>query len=262
MLNVQFAVRDDDIYCLEINPRASRTVPFISKATGIPWVKTAARVILGEELPRELEGGRSSRFFSVKTPVLPFDRFPDVDPVLGPEMYSTGEVMGIGRSFGEAFLKAQQASGFNVSDRGMVFVSVANRYKRQAVFPAKTLSDLGFSLLATAGTAKVLRSYGIPAEVVPKMTASEPGIVRRIEKGEIAFVVNTPMGKKSMGDERLIRLAASRMKVPCVTTMAGFHALAFGLASMRDTEFGVDSIQDRMGGYPRSGEHPARSAKV
>ncbi len=244
LINIQFAVKGDTIYCLEINPRASRTVPFVSKATGIPWVKVAARAILGSRIPHELLCGREPDFFAVKAPVLPFDRFPEVDSLLGPEMRATGEVMGLGVSFSEAFIKAQIGAGFRIPDGGNVFISISNRHKRQAIFPAKELHDLGYSLVSTSGTAKMLRSHGIPVRMVPKLGAIETGIVEEIEDGLIQLVVNTPVGKKAIEDEKAIRLAANRMKVPSITTMAGFHALVFGIAALKHGVLDVTSLQE------------------
>jgi carbamoyl-phosphate synthase large subunit len=243
MLNVQYAVKDDTIYCIEINPRASRTVPFVSKATGIPWVKVATRAILGMPIDLPDTGGFEKEFVSVKAPVLPFDRFPGVDSLLGPEMRATGEVMGIAPSFGEAFIKAQMAAGFRLTGKGKVFISVANRFKRECVFPAKALASMGHSLVATSGTAKVLRSHGIPVDEVPKVSSGDPRIIELIDNGDIVLVVNTPVGKTSVEDERAIRLAAIQRKVPCITTMQGFHSLVLGLETLRDREFSVAPLQ-------------------
>jgi carbamoyl-phosphate synthase large subunit len=243
LINVQFAIKDDTIYCIEINPRASRTVPFVSKATGVPWVKVAMRAMMGERLTPHAWDSSAPQFVSVKAPVLPFDRFPEVDSLLGPEMRATGEVMGIAPSFGEAFVKAQLAAGFRVSEGGGVFISVANRYKREAVFPAKALHEMGYSLVATAGTAKVLRSHGVPVRVVPKVSSGDRSILDFIEDGKIILVINTPIGKKSIEDEKAIRLAASYQKIPCITTMAGFHTLALGLETLHGRDFTTGSLQ-------------------
>jgi len=248
LLNVQYAVKDSDFYCLEINPRASRTIPFISKATGIPWVKVAVDAMLGKGIPNEISKGVDPQYFAVKTPVLPFDRFPEVDSLLGPEMFSTGEVMGIGKSFGEALIKAQKASGFSIPEGGSVFISVANRYKRQALFPAKSLNDMGFALVATAGTAKVFRSFGIPVRVVDKMNEENHTIVNMIENGVIKMIINTPVGRKSIRDEKTIRIAANKMKIPCITTMAGFNTLVFGIAAMNNSGLEIKSLQDHIAG--------------
>jgi carbamoyl-phosphate synthase large subunit len=243
MFNVQYAVKDDALYCIEINPRASRTVPFVSKATGIPWVKIATRVIMGEKLPAITIDERPSDFVAVKAPVFPFDRFPGVDSLLGPEMRATGEVMGVAPSFGEAFVKAQIASGLKVPKKGRVFVSVANRHKRECVFPAKAVHEMGHGLVATRGTAKVLRSHGIPVLEVPKVGTGDSTIIELLENGDIVLVVNTPVGKRSLEDEKAIRLAANRKRVPCVTTMSAFHSLVLGLESIGEKDFTVLPIQ-------------------
>jgi carbamoyl-phosphate synthase large subunit len=242
VINVQWAVKDETIYCIEINPRASRTVPFVSKATGVPWVKVAMRAMMGEPLPAH-RGDTVPHHVAVKAPVLPFDRFPGVDSMLGPEMRATGEVMGIADSFGEAYIKAQIASGFKIASGGSIFISVANRHKREVVFPARALREMGYSLVATRGTAKVLQSHGIPVTVVPKVSSGDTKIIELIENGQIVLVINSPIGKRSIEDERAIRLAANRRKVPCVTTMSGFGTLALGLVSLHEQEFMTAPIQ-------------------
>ncbi|UCH85335.1 MAG: carbamoyl-phosphate synthase large subunit, partial [Candidatus Latescibacterota bacterium] len=249
MLNVQYAVRDDTVFCIEINPRASRTVPFVSKATGIPWVKVATRAILGLPLANPDAQRGAAEFVSVKAPVLPFDRFPGVDSLLGPEMRATGEVMGIAPSFGEAFIKAQMAAGFRLPAKGKVFISVANRFKRECIFPAKTLAAMGHSLVATSGTAKVLRSHGIRVEEVPKVSSGDSRIIELINNEDIVLVINTPVGKTSIEDERAIRLAATQRKVPCITTMQGFHSLVLGLDTLQDREFSVAPLQEYVRRY-------------
>jgi carbamoyl-phosphate synthase large subunit len=249
MLNVQFAVKDDTLYCIEINPRASRTVPFVSKATGIPWIKVATRVIMGERLSSMGIGERRMDFVAVKAPVFPFDRFPGVDSLLGPEMMATGEVMGVAPSFGEAFVKAQIASGLKLPKKGRVFVSVANRHKREIVFPAKAVHEMGHGLVATSGTAKVLRSHGIPVEEVPKVGSGDSKIIELVESGDVVLVVNTPVGRRSIEDDKAIRLAASRKKIPCVTTMSAFHSLVLGLASVGRKDFTIMPIQSYTARY-------------
>jgi carbamoyl-phosphate synthase large subunit len=251
MLNVQYAVKDDTLYCIEINPRASRTVPFVSKATGIPWVKLATRLIMGERLSSQEVETREIDFVAVKTPVFPFDRFPGVDSLLGPEMRATGEVMGVAPTFGEAFIKAQMSSGLRVPEKGRVFVSVANRHKRECVFPARALQQMGHGLVATRGTAKVLRSHGIPVEEVPKVGSGDSTILDLVDSGEIVLVVNTPVGKKSVEDEKAIRVAASRRRVPCITTMSAFHSLVAGLASLGGNALTVRPIQSYTLGFSR-----------
>ncbi len=256
LLNIQYAVKGDTVYCLEINPRASRTVPFISKATGVPWVKVATRAILGQPIPPELQLPRSMDFIAVKSPVLPFDRFPEADSMLGPEMRATGEVMGIGATFGEAFIKAQLGAGFRIADRGGVFISVSNRHKREAVYPAVMLHNLGYSLVATEGTARVLRSHGVPVQAVPKLGSKNEKIIEMIERGSIKLVINTPIGKKAIEDDKAIRLAASRMKIPSVTTLSGFQSLVFGLASKRQGRLEVTSLQEHTSPKKTAAELP------
>lgn len=246
MINIQFAVKDDTIYCLEINPRASRTVPFISKVTGVQWVKVATRAILGNPIPPELLHSQKLNFSAVKAPVMPFDRFPEVDSLLGPEMRATGEVMGIGASFSEAYIKALTAAGCRIPRGGKIFISVPNRYKWKTVFPAKALHDLGYSIVATSGTARVFQSHGIPVTVVPKINSDDDTIVQMIENGEIKIIVNTPVGKKAIEDGKSIRLAANRMKVPCITTLAGFHAFVFGLDSLGSGRARIASLQETL----------------
>jgi len=243
MMNVQYAIKDNRIYCFEINPRASRTVPYVSKATGVPWVKVATRVIMGGALPERGYDPRVFDFMAVKAPVLPFDRFPGADTVLGPEMRSTGEVMGIGETFDEAFIKAQLAVGYRIPPGSHVFISVANRFKRKVIFPAKALHEMGFRLVGTPGMAQVLRSHGVPVTEVEKISLGDNRLIDMIEDGSIRLVINMAVSKKSIDDDREIRLCASKMKVPCVTTMAGFHALVLGLQSLHTGGLRVESIQ-------------------
>jgi len=244
MMNAQFAVKDNRIYCFEINPRASRTVPYVSKATGVQWVKVATRAVMGEKLDMERLGALPvPDYMSVKAPVFPFDKFPGVDSILGPEMRSTGEVMGIGETFDEAFIKAQLAAGYRLPKGCHVFISVANRYKRKVIFPVKALRDMGYMLVATPGMAKVLRSHGVPVRIVQKINEGDYGILEMIEDGTIQLVVNMAWSKKAIEDDKFIRLAANKMKVPCITTMAGFHALVLGLQTITGGQVHVESIQ-------------------
>jgi carbamoyl-phosphate synthase large subunit len=261
LLNIQFALAGDVLYILEANPRASRTVPFVSKATGVQVAKAAARVMLGESiaelrdlglLPTRGDGGTLPQGtpMSVKEAVLPFGRFHGVDTVLGPEMKSTGEVMGIDANFGIAFAKSQTAAysgGLPVS--GTVFVSLANRDKRAAVFPVKKLSDLGFTIMATSGTADVLRRNGIPAEVVRKQhegrgPGGEPTSVDEILAGNVDLVINTPYGVGPRKDGYEIRTAAVTRGVPSITTVQGLAAAVQGIDSMINGEPTVKSIQE------------------
>ncbi len=239
LMNIQFAIKDDRVYVLEVNPRASRTVPFVSKATGVPLARIGALVMAGKrlsefDLPEELSVDR----FYIKSPVFPFVKFPGVDPVLSPEMHSTGEVMGIGESFGEAYGKAMIASGLKLPEKGVAFISVSEADKGQAVVLARKLSRLGFDLMATVGTALRLREVGLEVANVFKVNEGRPNIVDHVKQGEIALVINTPLGRASHYDEQAIRRAALQYNVPCVTTMTGAHALVEALVS-RTSETGI-----------------------
>src|SRR5438067_10597992 len=233
LMNIQFAIKDDRVYVLEVNPRASRTVPFVSKATGVPLARIGALVMAGRALkefglPEELSV--DERFY-IKSPVFPFKKFPGVDPVLSPEMHSTGEVMGIGESFGEAYAKAMTAAGLELPESGTAFISVNEADKGQAVLLARRLSRLGFDLMATIGTAARLREVGLECATVFKVNEGRPNIADHIKQGEIALVINTPLGRTSHYDEQAIRRAALQYNVPCVTTMTGAHALVEALGS-------------------------------
>ncbi|RLA85784.1 MAG: carbamoyl phosphate synthase large subunit, partial [Deltaproteobacteria bacterium] len=244
LLNIQFAVKGGDIYVLEVNPRASRTVPFVSKATGIPWAKIAAKVMVGRTLDelgvREVE----IPHVAVKESVFPFNRFPGVDIILGPEMKSTGEVMGIDEDFGLAYAKSQIAAGQNLPLKGRVFISVKDRDKRQAVMIARELEDLGFEILATRGTCSVLRRNGIRAKEVFKVSEGRPHIVDLMKNREIHLVINTPSGKRPKADEVLIRTTALHYGVPVVTTMAGAQATVEGIRALKKGGVKVRSIQE------------------
>ena len=238
LLNVQFALRDDRVWVLEANPRASRTLPFVSKATGVPVAKVAARVLVGERLadlraegllPSEPGLDRGLRHVAVKAAVLPFNRFPGLDTVLGPEMRSTGEVMGIADELGAALAKAQAATGAALPSKGTVFVSVANRDKRAVVFPIKRLADLGFEVVATRGTAGLLARAGVAVSEVRKVAEGHPNAVDLIESGAVDLVVNTPFGRGARGDGYHIRTASAREGVPCVTTLQGVFAAVQGI---------------------------------
>jgi carbamoyl-phosphate synthase large subunit len=288
LINIQFAVASDVLYVLEANPRASRTVPFVSKATGTPLAKAAARIMLGETvaglrdagvLPPSGDGGDlpDSQPVAVKEAVMPFNRFrmangQNVDTVLGPEMRSTGEVMGIDATFGIAFAKAQTAAFGGLPTRGRVFVSVANPDKRHMIFPIKRLADLGFEILATAGTAAVLRRNGVSAVVVRKHTEGtgpngEPTVVGRIFAGDVDLVVNTPHGTTSGGSPRVdgyeIRTASVATSIPCITTVQGLAATVQGIEALLSGGLGVRSLQSwsstaGAGGGVGSGPEPAR----
>ncbi|MGI8649526.1 MAG: carbamoyl-phosphate synthase large subunit, partial [Rubrobacter sp.] len=249
LMNIQFVVRGDNVMVIECNPRASRTVPYISKATGVPLAKVATRVSVGEKLrDMDLKASRSGRF-SVKAPVFPFDRFADADPLLGPEMRSTGEAMGIDRTFGGAFAKALSAAGQRLPESGRVYVSVANRDKRAVVLIARAFADLGFEVLASEGTAEVLRNNGLPVAVVPKIGEGDgreaKNVLEMIEDREIDLVVNTPWGRGARTDGYLIRRSALTHGVPCITTLAGASAAIQGIeATIRGETRTVNSLQN------------------
>jgi carbamoyl-phosphate synthase large subunit len=245
LLNIQYAIRGDVLYVLEVNPRASRTVPFVSKATGIPWAKVAARVMAGKTLSElgittEVEIAHTA----VKEAVFPFNRFPGVDTILGPEMRSTGEVMGIDRDFGKAYAKSQIAAGQDLPHEGTVFVSVKDRDKRGIIMIARGLMDLGFQIVATSGTGKVLERNGVTARHVFKVGEGRPTVVDLIKNGEIQLVINTPSGKRPKADEVAIRTAAIQYKIPIVTTIAGASATVEGIAALIKGEIGVRPLQE------------------
>ena len=250
LINIQFAVKSDEVFLLEANPRASRTVPFISKAVGVPMAKIAARVMMGAtigELRAESlvpEPGNGRPFVAVKEAVLPWDRFPEEDTVLGPEMRATGEVMGIGHDVGTAYAKALLAAGHQIPKSGTVFLSLAERDKPMGLAVAQAFTMLGFSLLASPGTARFLEHHGIPAESVNKVGEGPRDTVERIESGDVDLVVNTPRGRRARGDGRLIRHASASRGVPCVTTIAGALAVARSLRSGRLATISVRSLQD------------------
>ena len=246
LMNIQFAIKDHRVYVLEVNPRASRTVPFVSKATGVPIARIAALVMAGQklldfELPDELT---VKRFF-IKSPVFPFAKFPGVDPILSPEMHSTGEVMGIGNTFGEAYAKAMMGAGLSLPSSGKAFLSVNDADKGAAVLLARKLSRLGFEVVATVGTAARLLEVGMNVETVFKVNEGRPNIVDHIKKGEISLVINTPLGRASHYDEQAIRRAALQYSVPCVTTMTGAQALVEAIAANEaQSTPDVHSLQD------------------
>jgi carbamoyl-phosphate synthase large subunit len=253
LINLQLAVKDERIWVLEANPRASRTVPFVSKVIGIPLAKIATLVLLGRTLaeldaegflPSDPGHYRHLPYTAIKAAVLPFGRFPGVDTILGPEMKSTGEVMGIDRDPGWALAKALTASGSALPRTGSVFISVANRDKRAIVFAAQRLDQLGFRLLATRGTAGVLERAGIAVERVAKMSEGGPNIVDRIAAGDVAMIVNTPFGRAPRTDGYHIRTMAAKMGVPCITTLQGVMAALRGIEAMRQEPPEPKSLQE------------------
>ena len=253
LINIQFAVKGERAMVLEANPRASRTIPFVSKATGVPLAKVAARVMAGETLDAMVAEGllpadalryRHLPHVAVKAAVLPFGRFPGVDTILGPEMKSTGEVMGIDADLGSALAKAQAATGAALPTSGTVFVSVSDRDKRSVLFPAKRLADLGFRLVATRGTASVLTRAGVPVEAIPKMAEGHPNAADLIESGQVDLIINTPFGRGPRGDGYFIRTAAALAGVPCITTLPGIQAAVQGIEALRRETGRPRALQD------------------
>jgi carbamoyl-phosphate synthase large subunit len=257
LLNVQYAVKDGQVFVIEANPRASRTVPFVSKATGVPLAKVAARVMLGATLAELRAEGllrppAAGGHVAVKEAVLPFDRFPEVDTILGPEMRSTGEVMGIDRSFGLAFAKSQAAAGNRLPASGTVFFSLADRDKRSGLEAARRFAELGFVIAATTGTATALEADGLPVATTVAKVGEGAGAdaVDLISSGKVDLVVNTPRGRGPRADGAHIRRAATRHHVPCITTVAAALAAAGGIAARSADEPSVRSLQE----YHRDGQ--------
>ena len=245
LMNVQFAVHDGDVYVIEVNPRASRTVPYVSKATGVPLPALATRLCLGEKLadlgPMP-DHGKGMHF--VKAPVFPWRRFNVKDVVLGPEMHSTGEVMGVGRSFGEAYAKALMGAGMKLPSEGAVFLSFRDADKHALPDIAGPLYSMGYQLMATAGTAKALGEAGIPCETVFKVREGRPDIVDQVRNGRVQLMINTPLGKKGVYDEAAMRLAGLRFAVPCITTLRAAHAVVAALRSVKAGELRAVKLQE------------------
>ena len=230
LMNVQFAVQDEEIYVLEVNPRASRTTPFVSKAIGLPLAKVAARCMAGNSLAMQSIGKeRRPSYFSVKESVFPFAKFPGVDPILGPEMKSTGEVMGTGVSFGEAYAKAQLASGVILPSGGRALISVRDQDKPAAVELAKLLIDRGFDIVATHGTAQALREHGLDCDGINKVREGRPHVVDIIKNNEVSLIVNTTEGKQAIRESHSIRRAALQQKVTYYTTIAAAKATCLAI---------------------------------
>jgi carbamoyl-phosphate synthase large subunit len=245
LMNTQFAVKDGIVYVLEVNPRASRTVPYLSKATGVPLAKVAARVMAGRTLAEQgLTGDLTVSGYFVKTPVFPFVRFPGVDTLLGPEMKSTGEVMGGAETFGSAFAKAQMAAGQVLPQSGAAFISVNNQDKAQVVPVARDLAALGFKLVATRGTAAYLRAHGLDVEILFKINEGRPHVGDELLNRRIALVINTPLGRESFFDDRTVRSVAMLQGVPAITTLTGAAAAVSAIAALRSEGLTVKSLQE------------------
>jgi len=245
LMNIQYAIKDDIVYVLEVNPRASRTTPFVSKATGVPLAKVAARIMAGRSLAQQgiLEDLVTRRFF-VKASVFPFLKFPGTDILLGPEMKSTGEVMGISRDFGSAFAKATAATGYQIPTSGTVFISVNDLDKRGMLPHARELHELGFRILATAGTSEFLDAHGVPAERVYKVNEGRPNVVDLIKSRQIDLIFNTPLGRESFYDDGAIRKNATLHGLLCVTTLTATAATVQAIRALREHNVDVTSLQE------------------
>ncbi len=253
LINIQYAIKDDEVFVLEANPRGSRTVPYVSKSTGVPLAKVATRVILGEKLSSmDLPSEPAHPHFTVKEAVLPFSRLPGADTTLGPEMKSTGEVMGIATSFPAAFAKAQGAAGQTLPTSGTMFMSICDADKTQAVELGKRLRDLGFRIVATSGTAEALEEAGVPADPVRKFTEGKPHVVDMILVGKIDGVINTPRGRGARADGYEIRRATLRTGIPCITTMAGAEAAVSAIEAMGEPGIQTHNLQELHGNHTRS----------
>ncbi|HTV53847.1 MAG TPA: carbamoyl-phosphate synthase large subunit [Terriglobia bacterium] len=248
LMNAQYAIQHGNVFVLEVNPRASRTVPYVSKATGVPVAKIAARLMVGEKLDSfDLPDELPVQHYFVKSPVFPFQKFPGVDTILGPEMKSTGEVMGVGESFGLAFAKAQLATGQRIPTQGHVFISVNDHDKPQAVQIGRDLLSLGFKLVATRGTAHALQAAGVTVKRVFKVNEGRPNVVDLIKSAKLDLIINTPLGGPSHFDEKAIRRAAVQHGVPCVTTLSGAIAVVNGIRAQTNRTVQVLSLQDLHG---------------
>jgi carbamoyl-phosphate synthase large subunit len=257
LMNIQFAIQrsnhgleDGKIFVIEVNPRASRTVPYVSKATGVPMAKIAARLMVGrklrEFLPEFIERGAdldTGRCYYVKSPVFPWNKFPGVDTVLGPEMRSTGEVMGVADNFGEAFAKAQVSAGQTLPIQGNVFISVTDHDKPGVAEVARRFVELGFKLVATQGTADVLEQAGLRVERVYKVKEGRPNAVDLMKGDRIHLIINTPQGADPFFDEKAIRRVAVQRRIPTITTLAAARAAAEGIAALQRGQVHVQALQ-------------------
>jgi len=251
LVNLQFAIQRGKVFVIEVNPRASRTVPYVSKATGIQLAKVAARLMTGktlkELLPEQLKSGKdlgTGEHYFVKSPVFPWGKFQGVDPVLGPEMRSTGEVMGVARTFGKAFAKAQTAAGMLLPKKGSVFFSVNDHDKKSVAEVAKRFVEMGFHLVATHGTADVFEDAGMQVERVFAVKEGRPNVVDLLKSERIQLIVNTPSGQQSVFDEPAIRRAAVAARIPTITTLAAARAAADGIEAIQLGEYEVESLQE------------------
>ena len=254
-MNVQFAAKrnrdtgEDDIYIIEVNPRASRTVPFVAKATGVPVAKIAARLMAGEALADyrrsgALDGLQTIQHSAVKAPVFPFNRFAGVDPILGPEMRSTGEVMGIDKDVAQAYAKAQLGAGVKLPTQGTVFLSARNKDKADLLPLARELADIGFNLIATGGTCSYLNDHGLTVQKINKVSEGQPHVVDAIINGDIALMINTTKGRQAMSDGTQIRRTALMHKLPHYTNLHAAKAAIGAIRAIKHRDFDVKSLQD------------------
>ena len=248
LMNMQYAIEGDTVYVLEANPRASRTVPLVSKVCSINMVQIATEIVTssltGKPSPVPSLKDRTITHYGVKEAVFPFNMFQEVDPVLGPEMRSTGEVLGISESFGEAYYKAQEAVQTKLPSEGTVLLSVCDRDKDELLEIAHSFSDLGFRILATGRTYEMIKEEGIPCERIYKIYEGRPNITDQVANGEIQLIINTPAGKSSAHDDSYIRKSAIKHRIPYITTMAAAKASAEGIRAIKEnTHFGVKSLQ-------------------
>lgn len=264
LMNIQFAVpgsRPEDVYILEANPRASRTVPFVSKASGVPLARLAALVMVGKTLDElGVKDEVVPTHYSIKESVFPFNKFPGVDIILGPEMKSTGEVMGIDDSFPMAFAKSQMAASSPLPEGGTVFISVARRDKEAVVPIARTFAEMGFKLIATRGTARFLTDRGIPVADIPKIAEGRPNLLDKMKNGEVALIINTPSGRASSPDEGKIRGEAVKHRVTCITTLSAAKAAAEACRALKERELNVMALQDRFPAQAAVGKGTGRTS--
>jgi carbamoyl-phosphate synthase large subunit len=244
LMNIQYAIYKDVVYILEANPRASRTVPLVSKICNIPMAKIATEIMLGKKLPDFNLEKKVIKHFGVKEAIFPFNMFPDVDPVLGPEMRSTGEVLGMADSFGLAFFKSQEATKTPLPIKGTVLITIGDRDKDKIVQTARNFRDMGFEIMATGGTKAFLEKNGIESGFINKIYEKRPNIVDALVNGEIALVVNTPAGKQSEYDDSYIRKTAIKCNVPYITTTAAAYAATQGIKERLNGAYEVKSLQD------------------
>ena len=245
-LNIQFAIKNDQIYVIEVNPRASRTVPFVSKANGEPLAKIASRVMAGEKLSKYKLKYKTNKVFAVKEAVFPFNKFPDSDVLLGPEMKSTGEVMGFDRDFGMAFAKSQIASSNLLPTKGMAFLSVKNSHKEEVIDLARKLKKIGFTLSGTKGTAEALKRNGMKCKTINKVSSGKPHIVDILNSNKISLVINTGGGNSEtrVSDAKALRRATLINKVPYCTNMSTAYACIKGIEALKTKKLRVSSLQD------------------